>query len=123
MPTDRKTVATPHGEVEYETVVCDSCGSETRKDDAYRFLLISELKRESSRLDHDEFEVYTSDYTDGWACPYCADADPVDYPGRGYFQRVRSELGSDALVALAIVLAVLCVLIVVFLVTLVAAAI
>jgi hypothetical protein len=123
MPTDRKTVATPHGEVEYETVVCDSCGSETRKDDAYRFLLISELKRERSFSTYAEFRINKSEYADGWACPYCADAEPIDYPGRGYFQRVRSELGSDALVALAIVLSVLCVLIVVFLMTLVAAAI
>lgn len=75
MPTRAATTA--HGEVEYETVECSSCGNEIPKDEASRFIIgdCAGVDKWSHRGDEWEFTSYRT----GWACPYCRD-DPAGYP-------------------------------------------
>jgi hypothetical protein len=69
----KQTVPTPHGEVEYETVECASCGNDVAKTDAYRFLMYRQGSDPSFVSNADEQAA-------GWACPYCYDAGPADFP-------------------------------------------
>lgn len=81
-----KTQPTAHGEIEYETVECDSCGTELLKDEAFGFIVFDQdkLKKSRSWNHFHEWNVYDGGYKTGWACPYCYDAAPVDFP------RIRS---------------------------------
>lgn len=94
MNMPRQKAQTAHGEVEYETVTCDSCESEVMKSEAFRFVTFAqdEIRKEMSWHDHHEWEVYDGGYRAGWACPYCHDAGPADFP------RIRS--GSEKFNAL-----------------------
>jgi ribosomal protein S26 len=78
--TQTKTATTAHGEVEYETVTCDSCGNEAAKAEASKFVMMHSM-RDTTTWSHDggykEFEVYN--YTEGWACKYCTQS-PASYP-------------------------------------------
>lgn len=78
----RKKASTAFGEVEYETVVCDSCDNEVMKDEAFRFVTIDtdQIRTDRSWSDHHEWEVYHGGYNEGWACPYCHEDGPVAYP-------------------------------------------
>jgi len=54
-----QTVHTQFGEVEVETVECDSCGNEIAKDDAKKF---------------------TIGEREGYACSHCVDEGPISFP-------------------------------------------
>jgi len=76
-----REVTTTHGTVEYETVACDSCDAEVAKADAHRFVLMEEVKTERSRYGCQRWEAPDRKFSTGWACPYCADEGPADFPG------------------------------------------
>ena len=82
--TRTNKAVTAHGEVDYETVTCDSCGSEVMKRDARRFV-IGDLKATDywSHKNTKEFHFDSGDYATGWACSYCADGDIAAVPQVG----------------------------------------
>ena len=55
-----KTTPTPYGEIEFETVECDSCGDELLEKNAKEF---------------------TIGDREGLACEYCTENGPIDFPG------------------------------------------
>lgn len=75
--------------MEYETVECDSCGSEVQKEDARRFLM---GKISSSREEFGKKQVRfeeTPKVVTGWSCPYCVEAGPAGFPK----DSLRGEIG------------------------------
>jgi len=77
----KETAVTPHGEVEYETVECDSCGVEIAKSEAYRFVAFSQGFDPS----------YVCECaTRGWVCDYCREA-PAGLPTDGGNDEVGSK--------------------------------
>ena len=74
----KNKAATAHGEVEYETVTCDSCGIEVVESDAVEFQIGEDLDKRYSR------DVHIS----GYACRHCADVGPAGFPERSLSQRV-----------------------------------
>ena len=84
---------TVHGEVDYDTVECSSCGNEVLEDESYGFILYDSAKVKKTRSwhDHNEWEVYNGGYKEGHICPFCYDEGPVDYPRtRSFAQRFNS---------------------------------
>jgi len=85
----KNKAATAHGEVEYETVTCDSCDSEILKSEAKRFVIGDYVRTDTWTHKGDELEF--RDYTMGWACEYCRESGPVAYPQRtkrGWFAQL-----------------------------------
>jgi len=79
--TDTKVAPTVHGDVEYETVTCASCEREVAKDNAKRFYIGNEIQyKDWSTLERIEVEFDRSTVRRGWACEYCAENGPVQYP-------------------------------------------
>jgi hypothetical protein len=78
--TENQTL-TAHGEVEYETRVCSSCGSEHPLQDSEVFVIGKYVDDDtwSYRSEH-EFTFKHRTVTWGWACEHCRDHDPVMYP-------------------------------------------
>lgn len=87
--TTKHSVATAHGEIEYETVTCASCGTEVLPEDAKR-LVVGDV------LEHHEWhasgkEKFTFDLDTlavGWACSYCRERSSKSQDGS-----VRNLLG------------------------------
>ena len=79
--TETKVSVTAHGEVEYETVVCDSCDTTIPKENAKRFVIgdVMELNHRGA-LKKRQYGFHTSDYQEGWACEYCRNDGVVDFP-------------------------------------------
>ena len=79
--TKTETVATQFGNVEVETVDCDSCGATIKKENAKKFVIgdFDETvnTKSTSRVSY-RFEEGTAN--DGWACEYCRDEGPASYP-------------------------------------------
>jgi len=71
--TKTKTIQHEYGEKEIEVVECDSCGQEVAKNKAYAFL----MTKGGSWIVGDNIDV------DGWACEYCVENDPIDFPNPG----------------------------------------
>lgn len=71
----KKTAVTVHGPVEYETVTCDSCGEETMKNEAERFVIGG---FDCTKYGDHRFDVDNS--TLGWICPYCVTEEPASFP-------------------------------------------
>jgi len=103
MSQQQKTV-TAHGEVEYETVECDSCGNIIPKEDGKRFV-IGEFNRKDSwthKGDELEFESYRM----GWCCPFC-ETDPAGFPNTrmgGWFLDLHPAVQWAIAVALGVLL-------------------
>lgn len=75
-----KTAQTVHGEVQYETVECSSCGEEVAKDEAFEF----EMRK-------DVDGIYRSKVNrKGWACEYCANEGPINFPSGKQSQYAKS---------------------------------
>ena len=72
---------TAHGEVEYETVVCDSCETTIPKEHAKRFVIgdVVEIHHRGA-LGKRQYGFNTSACQEGWACEYCRNAGVVDFP-------------------------------------------
>lgn len=70
--TDRQTTPTAYGDVEYETVECDSCGNDVLKKDASTFV-VGECTSQRDRYTGKQFRFKDSDCATGWICPYCRD--------------------------------------------------
>lgn len=73
----KQTTPTVHGDVEYETVECDSCGNELAKESADR-LIVGDVDRIRTS-DYRPDEIRFNSYTLGWVCPYC-NSDPASFP-------------------------------------------
>ena len=77
---------TQHGEIEYETVECDSCSNEVMEGDEITYVL-GEVQSSDywSHKNAYEVEFYEEDFYQGTLCPYCADARnlDIDYGSNG----------------------------------------
>lgn len=90
--TDVETIQTPYGEVEFQTVECDSCGESIRKENAQRFL-IGDIHRTRTKFNR-RVVHFKKDCNPvvGWCCEYCRDAGPIDYPYLTVPDRVKRAL-------------------------------
>lgn len=74
--TETQTATTPtvHGKVEYPVVECTSCGQETMKENAHRFV-VGELDEQNiyDSLEEAKYKFDATTVREGWACPYCRD--------------------------------------------------
>lgn len=98
-----QTVATAHGEVEYETVECTSCGNQVAKKDALVFVIGDLESSERYRgLEKHRFTFETDRVSYGWACEYCRETGPARYPDPAYSvdgeDIVFAAMGSVAMV-------------------------
>ncbi len=105
--TDTRTVQTVHGDVDYETVECASCGTDTLQRVAKRFVMGEQVDRNHwshRNVIRIEFDDHT--IREGWACEYCYESGPAGYPNSrlGVLVDVpRSFLYLGVAVALALV--------------------
>lgn len=79
--TTTKQIPTAYGDVEIETVECDSCGDEVPKEDASDFL-VGDI-RQTNHWHHKsavEFEVSDTTLRRGYLCSYCEDRGPLSTP-------------------------------------------
>ena len=93
--TRTTTAATVHGEVEYETVDCSSCQTEVRKDNAFGFVIYDTdcAKRDfHDGLHHHEWKIHDRGYATGYACEYCYENGPIEYPTTTITRKISSEL-------------------------------
>ena len=99
---------TIHGEVEYETVDCSSCGDEVAKQNALRFVIADPTDYSVLRAMHKvRLEYKSGTLREGWACPYCAD-DPAAMPSRAQSGRsVTVPLNQEVLITAAMILSTL----------------
>lgn len=72
----KEEALTAHGEVEYETIECATCGNKEMKKKSQQFLL-GDIKKKYDWKGHDEFHVYDG-YITGHLCEYCADAETIN---------------------------------------------
>lgn len=99
MSSTTRIVETAHGEVTYETVECASCGAEVSADDAARFAVGPEQDRHERAHDNTvRLEFDRAELAEGWACSYCREEGPADYPtavtsrlGRAYRRHVLDD--------------------------------
>lgn len=78
--SQKETAPTVHGDVDYATVECASCGRTVAKQNAQRFYIGDVNKK--FHWSHDntlEVEFYDKSVESGWACDYCKQ-DPIEYP-------------------------------------------
>lgn len=101
MSATQRTAPTPHGDVGYETVTCTSCDNEVAKEDAKRFVIGDVKERFLGEIRFDRSQVDS-----GWACPFCAEDGPAEFPSRG---RVVPRVNAREVTVLAMT-ALLCVL-------------
>lgn len=80
--TETKTAQTVYGDVEYETVECDSCNNEVMKEEAFRFLLFGEetLRQKIDKYDRTEYKFENDTLIEGWACEHCHENGPISFP-------------------------------------------
>ncbi|SIR99934.1 hypothetical protein SAMN05421858_5080 [Haladaptatus litoreus] len=76
--SQKQKTTTVHGDVEYETVECSSCGNEVAKSQACYFVIGEKTNHLRSR----NRVNFKNGYITGWACQYCADG-PVGFPEAG----------------------------------------
>jgi hypothetical protein len=70
---------TQHGEVEYETVKCDSCGNEVVEGEELSYV-IGEIRSSSYWSHKNEYEINFNEagFDTGNLCPHCAEARNLD---------------------------------------------
>jgi hypothetical protein len=100
--SERKQAYTAHGEVEYETVECDSCGEDVVKEEAMRFG-IAQSVRENYRADE---EKLTGVEKVGWVCPWCQE-DPIKYPAPTDYDAFTFYIVSGCLLAIGFLIGVI----------------
>jgi len=77
---NKKTAVTKHGEVEYETVECSSCGNKTPKEKAEQFVIGEPTStRVWEHSGNKKFEFDLDSLKEGWACEFCKES-PASYP-------------------------------------------
>jgi hypothetical protein len=77
--TDHAT--TVHGEVEYKTVECASCGNTVPKQQAKRFVIGTTKNIEHwGMIGKRDYSFETADYQEGWACEYCRNDGVINFP-------------------------------------------
>ena len=98
--TETHTVTTAHGETTYETVECDSCGTDTAKDEARSYIMGTCQSKQKWRIDggYIEYHISRDDVQEGYVCPYCYDSGPIDTPSKKLKNMTANE---PFLVALA----------------------
>jgi len=70
--TKTKTIQHEYGEKEIEVVECSSCGQEIAKKESYYFMIRNDKNKDG----------FTGK-TDGRACEYCVENDPIGFPNPG----------------------------------------
>lgn len=106
-PTKKAT--TPHGEVEYETVECASCGNQVAKPAAKRFV-VGDIQSEYDWGGKAEYNFIKS-RAEGWACSFCWD-DPAGFPEQDFWKDERTHhFIAGTLIRLLIALALFVVLV------------
>jgi hypothetical protein len=71
-------VVTEHGEVEYKTKECTSCGNKVVEEEAY-VAIIGDVKNRRYRSGQGEYEfTLNSDYYKAPLCPYCAESENIN---------------------------------------------
>lgn len=84
--TKTRTSTTALGEVQYETVECNSCEQEVMKKEASRFYAGTVRKEKAWRhRGVKEVEFDNRSYHSGWLCPYCLDDDDITQVKVGKF--------------------------------------
>ena len=94
-------VPTAHGEVEYETVECDSCGEQVARE-AATSIVVGDVKEKAplNGLDYSRYKFHGTP-AEGWVCEYCQD-DPAGFP------RVTHTLSTeDIILIVGVVMVVL----------------
>jgi len=84
--TNDNTAVTAHGEIEYETVTCDSCGNDVLEEDAYHFAIGGYKEKFGGEVRFKERNT-----TLGWACEYCHETGPIGYPTQSFFAETDTE--------------------------------
>lgn len=74
------TIGTEFGAVEFETVTCASCGSETPKQSAQPFFIGPVQRTHSNNVKYEVDFESREETAVGWACPYCREEGPMRYP-------------------------------------------
>ena len=86
-------VDTIHGTTTYETVECSSCGTEVSKPEAKQFVMGTLQDKTTYRaLGKVKYGIATDDVCEGWACPYCYDSGPIDFPSPSWSDRITPQL-------------------------------
>ena len=87
-------VPTAHGEVEYETVECDSCGEQVARE-AATSIVVGDVKEKAplNGLDYSRYKFHGTP-AEGWVCEYCQD-DPAGFP------RVTYTLSTEEIIMIA----------------------
>ena len=89
--SNKRKATTVHGEFEYETVECSSCGNEVAKDDAQRFVIGDVVEREDWRaIGKIEYNFAPASMQTGWACEYCQNDGPIDFPEWSLLNRIKT---------------------------------
>lgn len=104
MTTKTRTTPTAHGEVDYKTVTCSSCGEEVPKESAARFIVSNdwESKWATGFNDKTTYQFGTTDMKRGWACEYCKEQDPIGYPQKDHIGSTDSAITKERLIVLGI---------------------
>ncbi len=86
--TEKRKVETIHGEVEYKTVECCSCGNKVRKETASYFV-VGDKRKKRSRYDY--WRIDMNSFTDGWCCSQCRENGPIGFPQPkpSFWERVK----------------------------------
>ena len=74
------TIATEFGPVEFSTVTCSSCEAEVPKDEAVPFFMGPVQRSHSTNYKYDVTFESREETAVGWACPYCREEGPAQYP-------------------------------------------
>lgn len=74
------TIATEFGAVEFSTVTCSSCEAEVPKDEAVPFFLGPVRRSLKTSYEYDVTFESREETAVGWACPYCREEGPAQYP-------------------------------------------
>lgn len=103
--TETKTAQTVYGDVEYETVECDSCNNEVMKEEAFRFLLFGEetLRHKVDKYDRLIYTFEEDSLTKGWACKHCHENGPISFP-EDYINQVIKDKVTGVLCFMTLVI-------------------
>ena len=86
--SERETAVTVHGDVEYETVECESCGERVAATHATD-VIVGEVTNVSEYTSISNRYKFANGMNRGQLCDYCRD-DPAAYPSGRYFDLLAS---------------------------------
>lgn len=102
--SDKREITTVYGNIEVETVRCDSCDQEVPKQEAKRWVMGDVQSEKAWRLlGKYKYEFKTGSITTGWACEYCRDEGIAALPDSSLLHRMVQNPVAGALAFLALV--------------------